>query len=97
MIVLESESPCALCSQSATVTVEPARRTLGRGLDPDDPSCSVTVVLPDIALCDGHAFDVRAGSTIVGWCDNEHCRMYGEVDEKSPCGRRYEKLVPRRR
>jgi len=95
--VLNSESPCALCSRSATVTIEPSRRTLSRGVDPDDPIYSVTVVLPGIPLCDGHAFDVRAGSTLIGWCDDEHCRMYGEIGEKSPCGHRYEKLAPRKR
>jgi len=94
---LDSESPCALCSGSATVTVEPSRRTLDRGLDADDPTYSVTVMLPDIPLCAGHALDVRAGSTLIGWCDDEHCRIYGEVGEKSPCGHPYKRLAPRKR
>ena len=97
MTALDSESPCALCSLSATAIVEPPRRTLGRGLDPEDPTYSVTVVLPDIPLCEGHAFDVRAGSIFIGWCDDEHCRIYGEVGEESPCGHRYERLAPRKR
>ncbi|HWT77339.1 MAG TPA: hypothetical protein VN648_00835, partial [Candidatus Methylomirabilis sp.] len=83
--------------RSATVTIEPPRRTFVRGLDPDDPTYSVTVVLPDIPLCAEHAFEIGAGSLPSGWCDDEHCRIYGEVGEKSPCGHRYEKLAPRKR
>lgn len=97
MTALDSASPCALCSRSASVTIEPERRALGRGLDPDDPSQSVTVMLPDVSLCSDHAFDVRAGSTLIGWCDNEHCRIYGEVGEKSPCGQPYKRLLARRK
>ena len=48
-----SESPCVLCERQATEMMEPARRTLARGLDPNDPSYSVTVILPDFALCAG--------------------------------------------
>jgi hypothetical protein len=55
---LDSKSPCALCSRSAILTIEPPRRTLGRGLDPDDPTYSVIAVVPDIPLCEGHAFEV---------------------------------------
>jgi len=91
--VLESDSPCALCSGSATTTVEPQRRTLCRGSDPEDPTYSVTVLLPDVALCAGHGVDVRAGDILLGWCDNEHCRIYGEVGVRSPCGRPYESLA----
>ena len=72
--------------------LEPARRTLARGLDPKDPSYSVTVILPDIALCAEHAFDVRHGNRLVGWCDDGRCRTYGELDQPSPCGHTYEKL-----
>jgi hypothetical protein len=92
----DSGSPCALCSQPATVGVEPARRTLLRGPDPSDPSFSVTVLLPDIQLCAEHAFDVRNRTTLVGWCDSQRCRIYGEVDEASPCGAAYKQLVARK-
>ncbi len=96
MISLDSGSPCALCSQAATVALEPPRRTLGRGPDPDDPSYSVTVVLPDIPLCLGHASDVRTGNTLMGWCDDEHCRIYGEIGETSPCGQQFIRLIVRK-
>ena len=78
-----------------TVTVDPPRRTL-RGPDPVDPSYSVTVVLPDIPLCLGHASDVSTGNTLIGWCDDEHCRIYGEIGETSPCGQQFIKLIVRR-
>jgi len=88
--------PCALCSQPATVSIEPPRRTLGRGPDPSDPSYSVTVILPDVMLCAEHAFEVRQGDTLIGWCDDERCRVYGEVGEMSPCGHKFDKLAPRK-
>lgn len=96
MVSPDAVSPCALCSQPATVGVEPPRRTLLRGPDPSDPSFSITVLLPDILLCADHAFDVRKKTTIIGWCDSQHCRMYGEVGEASPCGAEYGKLVARK-
>lgn len=93
----EPEPSCALCGQPAMETAEPSRRTLDRGLDPSDTSCSVTVILPDIALCAEHAFDVRQGERLVGWCDDPRCRTYGEIGEPSPCGGPYEKLGPGKR
>ncbi|HEY1830149.1 MAG TPA: hypothetical protein VGG38_07900 [Acidimicrobiales bacterium] len=97
MIASDSKAPpCSLCSQPATVSNEPARRTLSRGPDPSDPSFSVTVILPDVMLCAEHALDVKEGTTLIGWCDDERCRIYGEVGEPSPCGRPYEKLAPRK-
>ena len=86
------EPSCALCGEAATQTIEPPRRTLARGLDPADPSYSVTVLLPDMALCAEHTLDVRQGERLVGWCDEPSCRTYGEVGEPSPCGNPYEKL-----
>ena len=83
---------CALCGGPATQTAEPPRRTLARGLDPNDPSYSVTVILPDIALCAEHALDVRQGEGLVGWCDDARCRIYGEIGVPSPCGQPFEKL-----
>jgi hypothetical protein len=87
-------SPCALCEEPATETIDPPRRTLARGLDPSDPSYSVTVILPDVALCDGHAVEVRDGGRLLGWCDDERCRTYGELGEPSACGDPYKKLGP---
>lgn len=71
---------------------EPPRRTLARGLDPSDPSFSVTVILPDIALCAAHTSDVRLGGRSIGWCDDQRCRIYGELGEPSACGDPYKKL-----
>ena len=87
-----SESPCVLCERQATEMMEPARRTLARGLDPSDPSYSVTVILPDVALCAGHALDVREGDRLLGWCDDQRCRTYGELGEPSACGDPYKKV-----
>jgi hypothetical protein len=91
------ESCCAFCSRPARVTVDPPRRTLARGLDPTDPSYSVTILLPDVLLCLEHALDVRQGNTIVGWCDDPLCRAYGEVGQISACGNQYKKLGPSNR
>jgi hypothetical protein len=87
------ESPCALCGLTATALLEPPRRTLNRGLDPDDDSYSITVMLPDVPLCDRHARDVREGDLRLGWCDDPECRMYGEAGEASACGAPYEQLA----
>ena len=89
-----SESACALCGRPATETIEPPRRTLARGPDPSDPSYSVTVILPDVALCSGHALEVRKSERLLGWCDDERCRTYGELGEPSACGDPYKKLGP---
>ena len=83
---------CVICGEPATEAIEPVRRTLARGLDPGDPSYSVTVILPDIALCAQHAGDVRQGERVVGWCDDALCRTYGELGGPSVCGNPYEKL-----
>ena len=87
---------CGLCSRSASVTVEPPRRAFERGPDPDDPSYSVTVLLPDVALCGGHALRVSRRDTCIGWCDDELCRLYGEAGQISPCGQPFTKLATRR-
>jgi hypothetical protein len=87
-----SSSPCALCGQPATATIDPPRRTLARGVDPSDPSFSVTVILPDVLLCHEHALDVREGDRLIGWCDDQRCRTYGELGERSVCGDPYKKL-----
>ncbi len=92
MTALDQRSPCAVCGQHATETIQPGRRTLVRGLDPSDQSYSVTVILPDVPLCDAHAEDVRQGHVLVGWCDDERCRTYGEVGQSSGCGEQFKKL-----
>ena len=86
----------ALCSRPATVTVEPPRRALERGPDPDDPSYSVTVLLPNVDLCAVHASDFHSKSAFVGWCDDERCRLYGEAGQISACGQPFEKLAMHR-
>lgn len=65
---------------------------MGRGADPDDPSLSVIVVLPDIFLCEDHAEEVDRGELVLGWCDNERCRVYGEIGVLSPCGQPFQAL-----
>jgi hypothetical protein len=85
---------CVVCGALATRTVEPPRRTLARGLDPNDPSYSVTVILPDISLCAEHALEVAAGSRLIGYCDDKQCRTYGVLGEPSRCGDSYKKLSP---
>jgi hypothetical protein len=87
-----SASSCAVCGGTATVMIEPPRRTLTRGSDPSDPSFSVTAILPDVPLCAEHALDVRRGARGIGWCDDERCRAYGEIGEASACGEQYKKL-----
>jgi hypothetical protein len=73
--------------------MEPPRRTFDRGPDPDDNSYSITVILPDVALCDQHARYVREGDLPLGWCDDPLCRIYGEVGEPSLCGAAYGQLA----
>jgi hypothetical protein len=92
-----SESSCVLCGEAATEAIDPPRRTLARGLDPGDSSYSVTVILPDIALCAEHHHDVNQGERLVGWCDDQSCRTYGALGEPSACGLPYEKLGPPKR
>jgi len=84
---------CVLCGHPATERVDPPRRTLFRGTDPRDPSYSVTVILPDVALCSLHAAEVRSGDLHVGWCDDAQCQRYGALGGASPCGAPFEKLV----
>jgi hypothetical protein len=85
-------SACALCERPAQVTVDPPRRTLARGVDPSDDSFSVTVILPDVSLCDEHGEEVRLGDRVVGWCDDPRCRTFGEAGQASACGEPYETL-----
>jgi hypothetical protein len=91
------EPSCVFCGALATDAIEPSRRTLARGVDPSDPSYSVTVILPEIALCAEHALEVRQGGRLVGWCDDQRCRNYGEPGTPSACGHPYEKLRPSKR
>jgi hypothetical protein len=97
MTLSTSDATCVLCSHPATEAVEPSRRTLARGADPSDDSFSVTVILPDVPLCGEHARAIREGDRLVGWCDDERCRTYGELGEPSPCGEPYAKPGSTRR
>ena len=92
-----SDSSCVLCGEPATEAIIPPRRTLTRDLDPSDQSHSITVILPDIALCAEHAIDVRQRGQLVGWCDDPRCRTYGALGEPSACDCLYEKLGPQKR
>jgi hypothetical protein len=83
---------CGLCGLPAVKTVEPARRTLARGEDPDDPSLSVIGVLPDVQLCEDHSGKLDRGELALGWCDDERCRLYGESGVASPCGALFQAL-----
>ncbi len=87
-------TPCSVCGRTSTSLMKPPRRTLNRGLDPDDNSYSITVMLPDVPLCDRHAWDVREADLSLGWCDDPRCRVYGEAGEPSACGAAYERLAP---
>ena len=77
---------CNFCERVGSVTMEPPRRTLARGVDPDDRSLSVIAVLSDVVLCGDHADEIAQGELSLGWCDNERCRLYGEAGSVSPCG-----------
>lgn len=88
---------CVICGEPATLVIEPPRRTLVRSLDASDPSYSVTAILPDVLLCDDHEFDVRQGERLIGWCDDQRCRVYGEVGATSACGEAYKQLAPANR
>jgi hypothetical protein len=97
MTSLDLEARCCLCDHEATMSVEPSRRTLERGLDPGDTSYSVTVILPDIPLCTEHGADVQRGAVLIGWCDDERCRTFGEFGKESACGSPFTKLGSGRR
>ena len=88
----EPSVACNLCERAGSVTMEPPRRTLARGVDPDDGSLSVIAVLPDVVLCEDHADEVAVGELSLGWCDNEQCRLYGEAGSVSPCGEPFKPL-----
>jgi hypothetical protein len=87
---------CALCERSSTSLLPPKRRTLDRGPDPDDTSYSITVILPDVPLCDAHTREVLRDDLRLGWCDDPQCRNYGEAGEPSGCGAPYGDLAPKR-
>lgn len=93
MNVDESPGSCDLCGLPGSVTVEPPRRTLARGADPDDPSLAVIGVLPDVVLCADHAEASAHGELSLGWCDNEGCRNYGEAGRASGCGEPFRALT----
>lgn len=86
---------CNLCECQASVVVDPPRRTISRE-EPSDPSLSVIGVLPDIVLCRDHADEVGRDELDLGWCDDERCRLYGEVGTMSPCGECFTQFKKRR-
>ena len=88
----EVSGVCALCGCPGSLTIEPLRRTLARGSDPSDQALSIIAVLPDVVLCQEHADQVALGKVSIGWCDNEPCRLYGEVGMESPCGDAFKAL-----
>jgi hypothetical protein len=77
---------CAICGAEGIMSMDPPRRTLARGVDPSDSSFSVTIVLPDVRLCEHHYEEVQSKDVVVGWCDDERCRIYGAIGTLSPCG-----------
>jgi hypothetical protein len=81
---------CAICGLAGTVTIDPPRRTLARASS--DPGFSVIAVLPDVMLCEEHADEISHRQLVLGWCDNEKCRGYGEATQASPCGELYKAL-----
>ena len=88
-----TQTPCALCGKTPSALSEPPCRTLDRGPDPDDDSYSITVLLPDVPLCDEHTQGVREGEVILGWCDDNRCRAYGPAGDSSKCGAPYGRLA----
>jgi len=85
-------STCAICGHDGSVAIEPPRRTLARGADSGDPSFSIIAVLPDVMLCEEHAEEIAQRQLLLGWCDDEQCRIYGEAGHRSPCGEPYKEL-----
>jgi hypothetical protein len=89
----DAELTCVICGDPADVVLEPPRRTIARGLDPEDPSFSITAILPRVPLCGDHNRRLADKEFLLGWCDDEHCRTYGERDTASSCGRPFATLV----
>lgn len=83
-------APCAICGLDGSVTIDPPRRTFAR--ESADPSFSIIAVLPDVTLCDEHADELLHRQIVLGWCDDEQCRGYGEARQASPCGALYKEL-----
>jgi hypothetical protein len=86
----EPAPPCAICGLAGSVTIDPPRRTLARVSA--DPSFAIIAVLPDVTLCDEHADEILRRQLVLGWCDDESCRGYGEALQASPCGAPYKQL-----
>jgi hypothetical protein len=92
MIEKVATETCVICGAKGDMTIDPPRRTLARGVDPSDSSFSVTIVLPDVRLCADHYREVGSKAVVVGWCDEEQCRIYGAVGTDSPCGKPFTAL-----
>lgn len=82
---------CVVCGDPG-VGVEPPRRTLARGVDEEDSSYSVIAVLPDVVLCTRHQEELAHRELHLGWCDDEHCRAFGQSGAASSCGKPYKEL-----
>jgi hypothetical protein len=91
MTIVGHDANCALCGAAGT-TIELPRRTIARGLDPEDAAFSIIAVLPDLELCDLHAEELGHGEFVLGWCDDEQCRCFGRSGEASGCGTPYKAL-----
>lgn len=72
--------------------MEPPRRTIARGPNPDDTASCVIAVPPDAVLCLEHGAQIAERHRSLGWCDDERCRPWGELDGTSPCAKPYTEL-----
>jgi len=89
----DAEPTCVICGRPAGVVLDPPRRTIARGFDPEDPSFSITAILPKVALCEDDARRFADKDLLIGWCDDEQCRTYGERETASACGAPFLQLV----
>ena len=87
-----SHPSCVMCQRTATIAIDPPRRTFTRRPVSTESSCSIIAVLPNISLCDEHGEEVQSREVSIGWCDDEQCRQYGEKGAPSPCGQYYKEL-----
>jgi hypothetical protein len=90
MKIEQLDSQCVICGVNGSVTIDPPRRTLAR--ESADPSFAIIAVLPDVTLCEEHAEEISNRQVVLGWCDDEGCRGYGEARQTSPCGAPYKEL-----
>lgn len=77
--------------------IKPPRWTVARGQYPNDPSYSITAILPDVPHCDVHAIDCHQWGRPIRWCDDQRCRTLGELANPQHVGTPYKKLGSRNR